>query len=249
MLGATLAWFILACIALNRFRDTDVHAVCAGSSLWAALLTWVVIVGVSLFGGGSAAKSKDEKDNCVRICAAVTSLVVWAGLNVWLGVELFDGCVQANIVHTNLYKMSYIWFIAVWCMIGLVLLIAILFGCTLCVATLTEVPEPLRTGGVASAETAYSPPAPYDLEAQTNSNTASNAVASRWLTPPTFTGTKSGFAPPTSAGTKSGFAPPTSAGVKKGAAPPPSAVDFQVHPITAAQPARTTGVPAAYAGQ
>ena len=234
IIGATLAWFILSCIALNKFNDTDVHAVCPNSSLWAALLTWVIIVGVSLFGGGSAAKKKDSNDNCVRICGAVMALSVWAGLNAWLGVELFHGCVQTNLTHTNLYKMSYIWFIAVWCVIGLLLLVAIGFGCTVCVASLTEVSNAPVTGGVASTGTIYSAPPPYDLEAQTNRNTQAN----RWLSPPTC------------ADNTKGFAPPTSVGNKKGLAPPPSAVNLPAHPtITVARPARVAGVPAAYAGQ
>ena len=81
ILIATLTWFIASIATLSRFNDADVRATCPNSNLWPALLTWVIIVGLSLFGGGKSAGSDDEG---ARYAAAMMGLCVWGGLDIWL---------------------------------------------------------------------------------------------------------------------------------------------------------------------
>lgn len=230
--GSVLAWFILSCIALGSFNDADVRAACPESNLWAALLTWVIIVGVSLFGGGSAAKNKnDNTDTLVKICGGVFALCVWGGLNAWLGAELFSGCVQANLVDSKLYHLSWIWFITVCCLIGLVLLVVLGFGCAAC-CTKTDTPLPSHysdptapcqrsAGGTGS----YTPPSAQAGSAQTNANTASAVTGAIWPSRPAdvATTTRDNTAKNAVVTSASVVAPRAPAGASRGSAPPPMA--------------------------
>jgi hypothetical protein len=159
---ATLTWFVTSAVALSRFNDADVRAACPNSDLWPALLTWVIIVGLSLFGGGKSAASDDEG---ARLVSGVLTLCIWIGLDIWLGSELYSTCVQNNLSDTNLYMMSFIWFIVAWAIIGIVIVgsgvTAYVFICKQSDGKTFEVPDPASVG---------------DMESQTTNNIVTNST-------------------------------------------------------------------------
>ncbi len=103
IIGAAFAYIILAIMYL--VQDYDIANECKDSSLWAYVLTAIIL---ALFRGGSVKPNDKEKDNNmgVFICLGL----IECGLAIWGGIELWKkSC--SDLTDTNLWEIGLVTFV------------------------------------------------------------------------------------------------------------------------------------------
>ena len=149
-IGATIAWFVIACIALSNVSNEDIKDQCPDSDIWPALLTWVVIVGLSLFGSKGGSNAAKDGDLCTAVSALFIVAAIYGSLNAWLGTELYASCVQEHLTDTSVYRMAFIWFVVVCAIVGIIVTAILVIVCIMCQAAAADAAE---NGRSSSAET------------------------------------------------------------------------------------------------
>ena len=131
-LGATITWFIISCIALSNMSNDEIREHCPESNLWTALLTWVVIVGLSLFGSKGGAQAGKDGGLCTAFAALCIVIAIYGSLNAWLGVELYSPCSQEHLTDTQVYRLAFIWFIVIDVILGICVMTVLWVTCMMC---------------------------------------------------------------------------------------------------------------------
>ena len=100
IIGAALAYIILAIMYL--VQDYDIANECKGSSLWAYVLTAVIL---GFFRSNAKPKEKDN-NTCVLIFLGL----IECGLAIWGGIELWEkSC--SDLSDTNLWEIGLVTFV------------------------------------------------------------------------------------------------------------------------------------------
>lgn len=102
--GAVLAYIILAIMYL--VQDYDIANECKGSSLWAYVLTAVILA----FFRCNAKPKENAKDKDNNICVFIFLGLIECGLAIWGGIELWDkSC--SDLSDTNLWEIGLVTFV------------------------------------------------------------------------------------------------------------------------------------------
>ena len=123
---ALVIWLVFAIMAVSNVTNAEVKDVCGGSSLWPCVVTWIVIVGLSLLTSKSAAK---EDRNKASLCV---SAMVQLGLLAWLGYELYNECAVTHLSGWELYRAAQPLFIGYCCVLSLLALAGCCLLCVIC---------------------------------------------------------------------------------------------------------------------
>jgi uncharacterized membrane protein YvlD (DUF360 family) len=100
IVGAAFAYIILAIMYL--VQDYDIANECKDSSLWAYVLTAIVLALVR-----SNAKPKEQDNN---ICVFILLGLIECGLAIWGGIELWEkSC--SDLIDTNLWEIGLVTFV------------------------------------------------------------------------------------------------------------------------------------------
>jgi hypothetical protein len=127
IVAGTVAYYVFGIMYL--VQDYNISHDCSHSSLWAYVLTAVILS----FTRASAKNANDDNtDTGTKICSLVCLGLIETGLAIWGGIELWDKSCD-NLINTNIWKFG----LATFCIqtfVGAIFLIIIpgILMCMLC---------------------------------------------------------------------------------------------------------------------
>ena len=128
-LAAGVAFAVFGIMALKNESNDDVRQICAGSTMWSALLVQVILAisGAyqTLTGGKKEKKKKDEDGDAV---ASLVAVVILVGVASWAIHETRTSCVKEHFGDSPVRTLSRGWALLVF---G-VFVIAVLGACAAC---------------------------------------------------------------------------------------------------------------------
>jgi hypothetical protein len=95
-----IAYFVFGIMYL--VQDYNISHDCTGSSLWAYVLTAIIL---ALLRSYTKKTIDEDEDNKTKICSLVCLIFIEMGLAIWGGIELWDKSCD-NLVNTNIWKFG-----------------------------------------------------------------------------------------------------------------------------------------------
>ena len=127
LIAGSLAYLVFGIMYL--VQDYDVAHDCGRSSLWAYVLTAIILA-----WGRSGAKNASSKSDSVggTICLLVCLGLIEAGLAIWGGVELWDKSCD-DLQDSNIWKFGLATFcLQTFCATLFLVIMPLVLGCILC---------------------------------------------------------------------------------------------------------------------
>lgn len=130
IIGCVIAYIVFGIMYL--VQDYDIAHDCDGSSLWAYVLTALIL---SLLRSGS--KNVNDENNGLNICVVLCLGLIELGLAIWGGIELWVKSCN-SLVDTNIWKFALATFILQSFVAALLLIVIPLVFLLLAVCKKTE---------------------------------------------------------------------------------------------------------------
>lgn len=128
IIAGAIAYLVFGIMYL--VQDYDVAHNCGGSSLWAYVLTAIILAWSR--SGAKNVSTSDEGDLGTALCTLVCLGLLEAGLAIWGGLELWDKSCD-DLRDSNLWKFGLATFcLQSFCAFVFLVMMPLVIGCMMC---------------------------------------------------------------------------------------------------------------------